>query len=330
MTADRVSKLEQELNYYKELYELEKETNELNDMKLKELNVANTQDRQKFEMERYKLKAEIRKLETERDRRKEDDSASTLYRQRIHQLEKEVNNLHERVRIAENMATKLEETCRAKDFEYSELQKDYELCLARCNALELQLMSMSQNFDSTSLSNSVLSLNGDLHHTSKGLGSESLRASESEDTPSQNGHPTPVPSPPLPSPNNGATENSSEENENPSPIQHLKAQLAKRISENSTDGLHVLKDVDMNMARTYCEAHPNDIDALLRFADLIRTIRFDSLKGNVSNLDSKSAPLERRSAPSPSRIPRAVQMGMDSLKDLQRRFNELTTNRPSA
>ncbi|CAD5213687.1 unnamed protein product [Bursaphelenchus okinawaensis] len=310
MTADRIAKLEQELSYYKELYEVEKETNELNDIKIKELNMANNQDRQKFEMERYKLKNDIRKLETERDRRKEDDSASTLYRQRIHQLEKEVNNLHERVRIAENMATKLEETCRAKDFEYAELQKDYELCLARCNALELQLMSMSQNFDSSSLSNSVLSLNA----TDKEP-SDSLRPSESEDTPSQNGHPTPVPSPPLPSPNNGA--NSSAENENPSPIEQLKAQLTKRVSDEG----HVLKDVDMNMARNYCESHPNDIDALLRFADLIRTIRFDSLKTNVPTLDK--SPLERRSAPSPSRIPRAVQMGMDSLKSLRKRREPL-------
>jgi hypothetical protein len=61
--SKRISELEAELQYYKEMYEIEKESNELNDIKLKEFDLMNAQDRQRHEREMTDMRAKLRKLE---------------------------------------------------------------------------------------------------------------------------------------------------------------------------------------------------------------------------------------------------------------------------
>ncbi|KAI6188710.1 hypothetical protein M3Y98_00383200 [Aphelenchoides besseyi] len=164
--TDRYAELEKELQYFKEMYEIEKETNELNEIKLAELNSLNAQDLKKHEREKLELQAKLRRLENATNMQRTNDTANAVFRQRIQQLELEVTSLTDRVRIAENMATKLEEDCRAKDFKIREQQKEYDICLSKCNALELMLMSNSQMDNSISI-NSVAGDHGD---GSEGLG----------------------------------------------------------------------------------------------------------------------------------------------------------------
>lgn len=140
----------------------------------------------------------------------------------------------------------MEDQCRSKDFDYSELQKQYELCLGRCNALELQLMSVSMNYEqhaSHSMSSSVLSLNNEETKVPK------------EEAIQENNVLTPIPSPPVPSSSSSTTSNPCQENQNPDNVDHFvefKDHLTKRFG-NDGDGLTVLKDIDLNKARSYCE-----------------------------------------------------------------------------
>ncbi|KAI6239140.1 hypothetical protein M3Y99_00617600 [Aphelenchoides fujianensis] len=275
---NRCAELEQELQYYKEMYEIEKETNELNEIKLAELNSLNAQDRQRYERELVDLRAKMRRLENSLHNQKSSESA--------------VASLTERVRIAENAATKLEEDCRVKDFKIREQQKDYDLCLSKCNALELMVMTTSQIDGSISINHSV----GDPFEGVESPSNGHLRDEDKH------------------SPNTDTTCDTLPE----SPAITTRR---SRSTTATTRGpfISVPKFVDINGARAFCEEHSDNVEALLLFADMIRSVRSENhgLKSSRS-MDSTSG-----------RIPLAVIGSLESIKDLQRRFAELAP-RPNA
>ncbi|KAI6218430.1 hypothetical protein M3Y95_01163300 [Aphelenchoides besseyi] len=307
--SDRYADLEKELQYFKEMYEMEKETNELNEIKLAELNSLNAQDLKKHEHEKLELQAKLRRLENAANMQRTNDTANAVFRQRIQQLELEVSSLTDRVRIAENMATKLEEDCRAKDFKIREQQKEYDICLSKCNALELMLMSNSQMDNSISINSAT----GD--HVD---GSEGLQTQDYVDKHSPNTDTTcdTVPDSPI----NSRAELKHTEN-SPYSLQLNGHDRNSNCTSNfQLNGFSVSlpEFVDVNVARNFCQQHPNSIDGLLKLAEMIRTIRNENhvLKTSIS-LDGVG------------RTPLAVLTGKDKVKDLQRLLAELNC-RPNA
>ncbi|KAI6201952.1 hypothetical protein M3Y96_00897000 [Aphelenchoides besseyi] len=310
--TDRYAELEKELQYFKEMYEIEKETNELNEIKLAELNSLNAQDLKKHEREKLELQAKLRRLENATNMQRTNDTANAVFRQRIQQLELEVTSLTDRVRIAENMATKLEEDCRAKDFKIREQQKEYDICLSKCNALELMLMSNSQMDNSISI-NSVAGDHGD---GSEGLGNTQTQDYIDKHSPNTDTTCDTVPDSPI----NSRAELKHTEN-SPYSLQLNGHDRNSNCTSNfQLNGFFVSlpEFVDVNVARNFCQQHPNSIDGLLKLAEMIRTIRNENhvLKTSIS-LDGVG------------RTPLAVLTGKDKVKDLQRLLAELNC-RPNA
>ncbi|KAI6177604.1 hypothetical protein M3Y97_00925700 [Aphelenchoides bicaudatus] len=320
-----MAELEKELQYYKEMYEIEKETNELNEIKLKELDSLNAQDKQKYERELTDWKLKYRKLETSQSTQKTNETASQALRQRIRQLENEITSLTDRVRIAENSATKLEEDCRAKEFKIKEQQKDYEICLSKCNALELMLMTQSQMDGSISLGQSMCadvseptceSPNGKVLNF--GEYAVDKHCSPNTDTTCD----TAPQSPSLVENNKEALNGFS--NDTPTALPNKTAKLNgktdhKNGSETAENFPNFSNFLELDKARAYCQTNQNDVESLLKFADMVRAVR-------MADDDTFAAKPSRRSETSATgRIPLAVMSGMDYLRDLQRHFSELTS-----
>jgi len=331
---ERLDEVEKELQYYKEMFEIEKETNELNEIKLKELDLMNTQDRQKHEREMSDLKLKFRRLETSLNAQKTNESASNAFRQRIRQLEVEVSSLTERVRIAENLATKYEEDCRAKDFKIREQVKDYEICLSKCNALELMLMSNSQMESSISLGQSITADGGD--HALDSPNGKVLNFGDYvvDKHCSPNTDTTCDTAPQSPSivdeqrksdslnvngfdnAKKNATVNGTSHSNGKTECLSVQNKEIQASAENFPNFSNFL---DLDKARTYCQSHPSDVENLLKFAEMVKLVRAADNETYKSNRLSDGG--------SSGRIPLAVMSGMDYLRDLQRHFSELASSK---